>query len=122
MKGLPTNNQPSTFDAKDDFHAILDELREKEGDYLVDEFIKIFSNRIPTDITHLIESRKNSNFRELKQKAHFLSTTLVTLKFTHGRLLASEIENAVDSEDTTRALKLTDQFIEYLNKALNTIS
>jgi HPt (histidine-containing phosphotransfer) domain-containing protein len=106
----------------DDFQSILNDLKLKEGDELVQEFIRIFTSRTPTDIEHLIEFRKSENYVNLKQKVHFLSTTLVTLKFDYGLSLANKIEKAIDAKRNHEVLDLTDEFIEYLLDALIEIS
>lgn len=105
----------------DDFKTILNELRKQEGDALVDEFEKIFRNRIPRDIDDLIRARKNKNFDEIRSKAHYLLTTLLTLKFNQGFRLAGELEKAVDNNHDAYTLTLTDRFIDYLNIALKEI-
>lgn len=114
---LPDNE----FDKTDDFITILNDLRVKEGDALVQEFIKILKNRIPTDIEHLKHARRTENLQELKQKAHFLSTTLITLKFQQGLSLAKRIENAIDTNNQATALSLTDAFTDYLKRVLKEI-
>ena len=115
-----SNFESNTSDPiKDDFKTILDELRKKEGDELVNEFEKIFRNRIPNDIQDLIRARKNRNINDIRIKAHFLSTTLLTLKFNHGLALAEELEKAVDGNQEESALLFTDRLIDYLNTALN---
>ena len=106
---------------KDDFKTIMNELRKKEGDALVNEFEKIFRNRIPQDIDDLIRARENKNFDEIQNKAHYLLTTLLTLKFEQGFGLAGELEKAVDNNKNAYALMLTDRFIDYLNTALKEI-
>jgi CheY-like chemotaxis protein len=107
--------------AKDDFKTILNVLREKEGDELVNEFERIFRSRIPQDINDLIRAREVQNFREIQRKAHYLTTTLLTLKFSHGLALAEELEEAVANNQEASILILTDRFIDYLNNALNWI-
>lgn len=106
---------------KDDFKTILKGLREKEGDELVDEFERIFRNRIPQDINDLIRAREIRNFQEIQSKAHYLTTTLFTLKFSHGLALAEELEKAVANNQEASILILTNRFIDYLNDALNWI-
>lgn len=115
------NSVSQRINPTDDFRTILNDLRVKEGNELVNEFIKIFSSRIPSDISYLVEARNNENFVELKQKSHFLSTTLLTLKFNHGFTLSSGIEKAIDTDLGSSALVLTDELIEYLNDALKEI-
>lgn len=104
---------------KDNFKAILNELRKQEGDELVNEFEKIFKNRISQDIDDLIRARKSRDFEKIQIKAHYLSTTLLTLKFSHGLALSGELEKAVDNNQDASTLMLTDRFIDYLNGALN---
>ncbi len=104
---------------KDNFKAILNELRKQEGDELVNEFERIFKNRIPQDIDDLIRARKSQDFEKIQIKAHYLSTTLLTLKFSHGLALSGELEKAVDYNQEASILMLTDRFIAYLNGALN---
>lgn len=123
MEKLPTSNVNSRkMDTKDDFRTILNDLRIKEGDDLVKEFITIFSTRIPNDIEEIKKARNAQDFEQIKQKTHFLSTSLLTLKFHFGFSLAEQIEKTIDEKNTTQTLKGTDEFIEYLNDALNAIS
>ena len=103
---------------KDHFVSILNELRHHEGDELVNEFQRIFVERIPKDVKDLIDARKHRDFDSMKRKAHFLSTTLVTLKFHQGLIVSSELEKAIELDQKASALLLTDQLIEYLNSAL----
>lgn len=106
---------------KDDFRAILNELCTLEGEELVHEFEEIFKNRIPQDIDDLIRARKNRNFQEIKNRARYLSTTLLTLNFEHGLSLARELEKAANNDQDVHILMLTDRFIDYLNTALKEI-
>ncbi|MFK7786615.1 MAG: ATP-binding protein [Crocinitomicaceae bacterium] len=106
---------------KDHFEHILKDLGKQEGDELVREFKQIFSGRIPQDIKDLIDARKGRDFRALLKKAHFLSTTLLTLKFNQGLTISTELEKAIDAGQEASALMLTDQLIDYLNSALKEI-
>lgn len=103
---------------KDDFKKILDDLRQEEGNELVDEFERIFKTRIPKDMDDLIRARKTRNFAEMKRKAHFLTTTLLTLKFSRGLALSEELREAIEDEQEASALMLADRLIDYLNGAL----
>lgn len=106
---------------KDDFKIILNELRKNEGDELVNEFEKVFRNRVPDDIQELIRAREDKNIVEIRIKGHFLSTTFLTLKFSQGLALTVELEKAVDRNQEEYALLLADRLIDYLNKAVNEI-
>jgi HPt (histidine-containing phosphotransfer) domain-containing protein len=103
----------------DHFRAIINDLRRLEGDELVNEFTRIFTTRIPNDIHDLIEAREKRDFTALKQKSHFLSTTLLTLKFNQGLALTNELQKQTALGEETLALDLSDQLINYLNRALN---
>jgi PAS domain S-box-containing protein len=107
--------------AKDHFERILNDLSQREGEELVGEFKRIFAGRIPQDIKDLSEARNTRNFPALAKKAHFLSTTLLTLKFNHGLSLTNDLEKAVETGQEASALMLTDQLIDYLNSALKEI-
>ena len=102
----------------DDFKFILNELRVKEGDELVNEFERIFKSRIPKDIDDLALAHKEQDFQKIKSKAHLLATTLLTLKFRHGYELTEELERAIDNDQNAQVLRLTGHLIEYLNSAL----
>jgi len=104
--------------SKDGFQQILNDLARNEGTELVEEFQRIFKTRIPNDINDLIDARKKRDFQALKTKAHFLSTTLLTLKFTHGLTIANELIKQVEEGQETSVLMLSDQLIDYLNSAL----
>lgn len=110
---------PATL--RDDFTSILNELRLQEGEELVNEFESIFKNRIPKDIADLVNARNARDFTGIQRKAHFLSTTLITLKFTQGLDLATDIGKSIEANHENLTLKLTDQFIDYLNGALTEI-
>lgn len=121
IKAISRLRESATDPAKDNFRQILDQLRITEGDALIDEFQRIFKKRIPQDILDLEKGRDEKNFRAIQEKAHYLSTTLLTLKFNQGLALSAELEMAVGKRDNTSALALTNQFIEYLNGALNAL-
>ena len=103
----------------DDFRQILKHLADKEGDELVDEFKRIFQSRIPNDIHDLITAKDNRDFPALRRKAHFLSTSLLTLRFDYGFAIASELQKQIDLGEESTILSLSDQLIDYLNSALN---
>lgn len=108
----------SSSELRDDFKSILIELRASVGDEIVNEFEKIFNNRIPKDIDDLVTARKERNFEKIKNKAHFLSTTMITLKFKRGLDLASELQLEIENNREEQILILTDRFIDYLTNAL----
>ncbi|MDG1332477.1 MAG: ATP-binding protein [Crocinitomicaceae bacterium] len=111
----------SSIKITDDFKAILNKQRKNEGDALVDEFERIFKQRIPKDIQDLIIARKDRDFGVIKAKAHYLSTTLLTLKFEQGLSLSEKLDESALDQDETSTLMITDQFIDYLNSALKEI-
>ena len=103
----------------DNFKEILAELRKKEGNALVDEFERILRVRIPKDVEDLRMAAHEKNVEAIQKKAHFLSTTLLTLQFQQGIHHSTNLENASKSGDLEEVLTLTNEFIEYLNRMLN---
>ncbi len=105
----------------DNFKEILAELRTKEGDELVDEFERILRVRIPKDMEDLRIATQERNTDAIGKKAHFLSTTLITLKFPQGIHHSVNLEKASKSQGLEEVLPLTEEFIQYLDRMLNEI-
>lgn len=106
---------------KDDFKVILTELRQKEGDDLVNEFERILRARIPQDLNDLSSAASQNDMESLGRKAHFLSTTLITLKFTQGVELTDALEKAAKAGKLQPSLLLTNELIQYLQRMINAI-
>ncbi len=106
---------------KDDFKVILTELRQKEGDDLVNEFERILRARIPQDLNDLSSAASQNDMESLGRKAHFLSTTLITLKFTQGIELTDALEKAAKAGELQPSLLLTNELIQYLQRMINAI-
>lgn len=105
----------------DKFSEILNHLRQLEGDELVSEFIRIFKSRVPNDVNDLIRFKEKRDFDEIRRKAHFLSTTLLTLKFNQGFAISTELEEAAKIGQEASVMILTDRLVDYLNCALKEI-
>ncbi len=106
---------------KDDFKAILMELRFKEGNELVDEFERILRKRIPHDIRDLSESISRKDIESIGKKAHFLTTTLVTLKFTQGVEICDALQKTVQKSALDESIELANRLIQYLHQMINEI-
>ena len=106
---------------KDDFKGILAELRQKEGHDLVNEFERILRVRIPQDLNDLSAAASQNDMESLGKKAHFLSTTLITLKFTQGVELTDALEKSAKAGELQQSLLLTSELIQYLQRMIHTI-
>ncbi len=106
---------------KDDFKGILAELRRKEGHDLVNEFERILRVRIPQDLNDLSAAASQNDMESLGKKAHFLSTTLITLKFTQGVELTDALEKSAKAGELQQSLLLTSELIQYLQRMIHTI-
>ena len=106
---------------KDDFKVILAELRHKEGHDLVNEFERILRARIPQDINDLSSAASQNDLESLGKKAHFLSTTLITLKLTQGVELTDSLEKSAKAGELQQSLLLTNELIQYLQRMINAI-
>lgn len=106
---------------KDDFKGTLAELRRKEGHDLVNEFERILRVRIPQDLNDLSAAASQNDMESLGKKAHFLSTTLITLKFTQGVELTDALEKSAKAGELQQSLLLTSELIQYLQRMIHTI-
>jgi len=110
------------FIQKDNFLAHLKVVADKEGQELVNEFIKIFKSRIPEDISALNQFVEEKNTEGLKSKAHFLTSTMRSMNFKKGEDLAVQICNQVSKEHAEKAFHSARLFSKYLHHALSQLS
>ena len=111
-------------DSHDDRTKIMQALKSLEletSEKVVTKMTDIYVRRIPDDISELQVYMAQKNFKELKSKGHFLSSTLFSMRLEEGYQMARDLEHSVDKGNEDYALKLTDKLIHYLRITLQTL-
>jgi len=112
----------SSQKTKEDFAGALEKLAAEEGKELVEEFKKIFNNRVPRDCKELREAYHAKDCESLYKKAHFLTTTFSTLNFQEGVKLTTQIQTDYKKNNTDQVLIKSNQLISFLETALTHIN
>ena len=88
---------------------------EEEGADLIHALINILINRAPNDIQLIEAAIKAKDLQALSKRSHLLAGSLASLRFEQGYELAKQTERAALASDITKASKLGQQLIDYLN-------
>lgn len=106
---------------KDDFSLLLNNIKEEDGEELLNAMIQIFQKRIPSDIKELEDAISNTNMEVIQLKTHLVAGSLSSLGFDNGYKLAKAAEEKAISKEEQLASSLSQQLIDYLNEALASI-
>ena len=102
----------------DNIKDILHKFEQEEGEEFVSLMLSIFKKRIPLDIMELENALSNNHLETIKNKAHFITGSLASLRFDAGCLISRKTEKAAANIEEENAKVYTRDLIDYLENVL----
>ena len=106
----------------DNIKDILHQFEQEEGEEFVALMLSIFKKRIPLDIMELENALSNNHLEAIKNKAHYISGSLASLRFDAGREISKKTEKAAANVEEENAKVCTRDLINYLENVLTNLN
>ena len=106
----------------DNIKDILHQFEQEEGEEFVALMLSIFKKRIPLDIVELENALSNNHLEAIKNKAHYISGSLASLRFDAGREISKKTEHAAANVEEENAKVCTRDLINYLENILTNLN
>lgn len=111
-------SQLNAFSQTDNIKDILHQFQQEEGEEFVALMLSIFKKRIPLDIMELENALSNNHLETIKNKAHFISGSLASLRFDAGREISKKTEKAAANVEEENTKVYARDLINYLENVL----
>ncbi len=116
------SNQLKVASKTDNIKDILMQFEKEEGEEFVTLMLNIFKKRIPLDIMELEYALSNNHLETIKNKAHFISGSLASLRFDEGREISKKTEKAAANVEEENAKVCARDLINYLENVLTNLN